>query len=103
MRYPSPQSRIGKKGTLVIPPSGERMRFEVVDEIRRFQSGLSSKTIALEKIQFEDGRIELRLGYYIIGKKPKMLGRWVWGQYATLLPVEDFAAVVGEARRRGWF
>lgn len=103
MRYPSLQARIGKKGTLVIPLSGERMKFEVIDEIRRFQSSLPSKTIVLEKIRFEDGRIELRLGYYIIGKKPKMLGRWVWGQYATLLPVEDLAALVGEARRRGWF
>jgi hypothetical protein len=26
-----------------------------------------------------------RIGYYIIGKKPKMRGKWVWGQYAPFI------------------
>ena len=57
----------------------------------------------MQRIEFqEDGRIQLRLGYYIIGKKPKVLGRWVWGQYAALLPLGDFGRLVQQAEKKGW-
>ena len=94
-------SRKGKRGTLV-DPNGGRLHFTITDEIRKPQSDLPSKIIVLERILFDDGRIELRLGYYIIGKKPKMFGKWVWGQYCTLLPVRDFTAIVSQAQRLGW-
>ncbi len=87
----------------MVPPDGKRLRFTITDEIRRVQSDLPSKIIVLERVLFDDDRVEVRLGYYIIGKKPKMLGKWVWGQYATLLPLADFAAIVNEAQRLGWF
>ena len=48
-------------------------------------------------------RIEVRLGYYVIGEKPRMKGKWVWGQYAAMMPIEDFKFLVDEALRRGWF
>jgi hypothetical protein len=73
-------------------------------EIRRFQSNLPSKILCLERIIFEEeNRIELRLGYYIIGKKPRMKGKWVWGQYAAMIPVEDFKNLFEEAKTEGWF
>ena len=103
MIYPALPSRLGKRGTLVVPPNGERLGFTITDEIRRVQSDLPSKIIVLERVLFDNGHIELRLGYYIIGKKPKMYGKWVWGQYATFLPLCDFAAIVREAQRLGWF
>jgi hypothetical protein len=49
---------------------------------------------AVGRGKFEDKRIEVRLGYYIIGKKPKMRGRWVWDQFAALLPLRDFRALI---------
>ncbi|MBI3538287.1 MAG: hypothetical protein HY070_12115 [Chloroflexi bacterium] len=101
--FPLLPSRIGKRGVLVLPPDGKRLRFEITGEIRKFQSDLSSKIIVLERVRFDDGRIELRLAYYIIGKKPRMQGKWVWGQYATFLPAGDFAAVVNEAQKLRWF
>lgn len=103
MSYPKLPSNIGKKGKLVLPPNNQRIGFTIIDEITKTQSDLSSKVIVLQKVRFDDARLELRLGYYIIGKKPKMLGRWVWGQYATLLPIRDFAALVRKAQKRGWF
>ena len=61
------------------------------------------KLIYLQQLKFEsDGRTELRLGYYIIGKKPAMRGRWVWGQFATMMPVADFRQIVKIAKRKGW-
>jgi len=32
-----------------------------------------------------------------------MKGKWVWGQFATLLPPKDFVAILRKAAKRGWF
>jgi hypothetical protein len=99
--YPEKTNTIGKKGQLTLP-DGRVQRFEVIDEICIPQTGLGSKWIYLQKVRFDSQKTELRLCYYIIGKLPKMKGKWVFGQFATLLPPEDFKAITDEARRRGW-
>ena len=100
--FPHLPPRIGKRGT-GRKPLGTKFYWRVVDEIRRIQSNAPC-TLCLEKIQFEDdGRIEIRLGYYVIGEKPRMKGKWVWGQYATMMPTKDFKALIDEAQNRGWF
>ena len=67
------------------------------------QTTYPNKIFILQKIRFTDTGIEeLRLGYYIIGKKPGMRGRWVWGQYCPFIPQSDFKKLVNEAQKRGW-
>jgi hypothetical protein len=34
--------------------------------------------------------------------KPRMAGKWTWGQYATLIPARDFKALITRARQREW-
>jgi hypothetical protein len=85
-----------------MPPYGRRLGFEVTGEIKRPQSNLPTKLICLQRIRFDGGRMELRLGYYIIGKRPSMRGRWVWGQYAALMPIADFKAIVNQAKKLKW-
>jgi hypothetical protein len=85
-----------------MPPRGTRDRFEVIGEIKRRQSTNPKKGIYLQRVQFEGGRKEIRLGYYILGKLPRMRNRWVWGQYATFMPLADFRFLVNQAKRRGW-
>ena len=99
---PDPPNNVGKSGRAK-HPDGTYFDFKVVDEIRLFQSTYPQKVIYLQRLQFDDQRIELRLGYYVIGKKPKMAGRWVWGQFATMLPKEDFAKVISLAKEKSWF
>jgi hypothetical protein len=72
------------------------VKFTILDEIRRQQSDAPSKVIYLQRVQFDDGRIELRLCYYL--KKDK----WVFGRFATLLPENDFKAITDEAKKKGW-
>ncbi len=55
----------------------------------------------MESIKFEDGEETLRLGYYIIGKKPKMKNRWVWGQSAPFIPKKDLLKLVKKAKNKG--
>lgn len=82
---------------------GRKRPILIVDEIKRLQSNAPHKAIYLQKIKFEDeNRVEFRLMYYIIGKKPKMKGKWVFGQFATLIPVKDFKAIIRAAKRKGW-
>jgi hypothetical protein len=101
---PKPQrpSNVGKTRTIT-DIDGKKRRFTILGEILHEQSTYPEKLICLQKLRFEDdGRIELRLAYYIIGKKPKMAGKWVWGQFATMIPVEDFEAVIHKATEKGW-
>lgn len=102
MRYPPAPSNIGQRRRAQ-KPEGGHFHFGIVDELYIRQSGLPSKLIYLQKMKFDsDGRVELRLGYYIIGKRPAMRGRWVWGQFATMIPFEDFKRIVAKAKRKGW-
>jgi hypothetical protein len=95
-------SNIGKRRTLT-DIDGTKQHFTVLAEVTQVQSDYPDKAIYLQHIRFEkDGRLELRLGYYIIGKKPKMAGKWVWGQYATMMPQEDFQAIIEKAEKEGW-
>lgn len=92
-----------KKGAAKLPPDGQVLRFVILDEIRRQQTDFPEKVIYLQKFRFEDGRIQFRLCYYIIGKKPGMKGKWVFGQYATMVPAGDLKWMMDEAERLGWF
>jgi hypothetical protein len=95
-------SGIGKKRTIT-DINGNKQHFVILDEVTQVQSTYPGKVIYLQRIQFEsDGRIELRLAYYIIGKKPKMADKWVWGQYATMMPAKDFQTIVAQATKKGW-
>jgi hypothetical protein len=83
---------------------GEPRTFTIVDEIRRLQADYPDKLICLQKLwSRENHREEFRLGYYMIGVKPRMAGKWTWGQFATIIPAKDFRAIVRAAARRGWF
>jgi hypothetical protein len=53
------------------------MRFAATRTPRRF-----SFSSAFERQRTPDNEM-FRFGYYIIGKKPKMKGKWVWGQAAN--------------------
>ena len=103
MSHPPCPSNVGK--TRTVPHiGGSKRRFTVLDEICKRQSTYPDKLIYLQKLRFEeDGRIELRLAYYIIGKKPRMCGKWVWGQFATMIPIKDFQAIISKAVEKGWW
>ena len=66
---PELPSHIGKRGRLVLPPDKAKLFYTITDEICLPQSDMPEKILCLQHIEFEkDKRIEVRLGYYIIGK-----------------------------------
>jgi hypothetical protein len=44
-----------------------------------------------------EGDVEYRLGYYTVARN----GKWWWGQYALMIPVEDFDPLLTQAREEG--
>jgi len=102
MTLPPLPSTVGKRGE-AREPLGDVQRFVVVDEVRREQTGFPTCILVFQRIQYDDGREELRLGYYIIGKKEgRTRGKWCWGQYAAMAPACDFQALVKMATEKGW-
>ncbi|OGP67447.1 MAG: hypothetical protein A2169_04740 [Deltaproteobacteria bacterium RBG_13_47_9] len=82
---------------------GNRRDVVIEDEIRHVPSNNHRKVICLQKMVFpKENRWELRLCYYMIGVKGRTKGKWVFGQFATLLPSKDFRALFTAAKRRGW-
>jgi hypothetical protein len=54
-------------------------------------------------LQFaDDNRKEMRLCYYMIAHRPRMKGKWAFGQFAPMIRQEDFQFLIEEARKRGW-
>jgi hypothetical protein len=96
-------SKTGHRGKHVFPPDGHIVGYEIIDEVRIPHTGFLEKIICLQRIKFDHGAIELRLGYYIIGKKPRMKGKWVWGQFAATMPAQDLLSIVELAKTKGWF
>jgi hypothetical protein len=99
--YPPLPSRIGERGTAERPLGGH-YDWEVIDQILRIQSNRPNKLLVFEKFRMEeDGHVQFRFGYYKIGVKEGRKGKWVWGQYAPMIPVEDFKYIVEEAEKKG--
>jgi hypothetical protein len=100
MTFPPLPSTIGKRGEYI--DLGVAHGFVVVDEVRREMTGYPN-ILVFQRIRYDDGREELRLGYYAIGKKEgRMKGKWCWGQYALMAPACDFQAVIKMATEKGW-
>ncbi len=77
------------------------------------QHNLKNKVFVIERLRREEfigenthsdlkiGDVEYRIGYYIVGKIRKANGRWVWGQFCPMIPVEDFDKLLEKARKEG--
>jgi len=59
------------------------------------------KVALLQELEFEDGKKELRLGYYIVGHKGRMKGKWAWGQYASFIPADDLVKLIEKGKEKG--
>jgi len=101
MSNPPLPSTIGKKGCIK-DINGNRFYFVVLDEVKHVSND-PNKVLYLQRIRFErNGEIVLRLGYYIIGQKPKMKGKWTWGsQHAPMMFTVDFKAIINQATKEG--
>lgn len=103
MSIPDLPNNVGAKRSLT-SINGDRRQFTILDETHHIPTGNREKVIYLQQLQFDDRREpELRLGYYMIGKKAgRTRGRWVWAQYAPMVHARDLRAIIQKAKKKGW-
>lgn len=76
---------------------------KMVDYIIHRQSNYSHKYFIIELMKLSWRREkELRFGYYILGKKPSVAGKWRWGQSAPLIPPKDLKALINKAKKKNF-
>ena len=95
-----PKLKIRKSGSL-LSIDGKRENFKIGKYVTLRQSNYPGKIFVLQEILFENREKEIRIGYYIIGKKPRSKGKWVWGQYCPLFPREDLMKLIKKAKKKG--
>jgi hypothetical protein len=99
LKTPSRVGKITKRRDIF----GNPMIYEVVDEIVHIPASNPGKAIFFQKLQFDpDKKIEFRLCYYMIGQKGRGKGKWLYGQFATMIGKEDLEIILAQARERGW-
>lgn len=78
-----------------------KTKFKINDEVSLRQSDYPEKEFVLQELEYEDGRKEIRIGYYIIGKKGRAKGKWVWGQFNPHFPKDDLYRLLEKAKKKG--
>jgi hypothetical protein len=43
-----------------------------------------------------------RIGYYMIAHKPRVRGKWAWGQSAAMMTPEELQLIVTQMQGKGW-
>ena len=99
--HPALPSRLGKR-TETKGIDGSPMVYTIIDEEVFLAKSNPKKAFCLHKIRYEDGREEFRIGYYMIAHKPRMRGKWAWGQFAPMMTKEEMTEISDKLKIRGW-
>lgn len=98
---PKLPSRIGKT-TRRKKIDGSPLVYKVEDEIVFQSAGNKDKAFCLQKLRFDDGHLEYRICYYMIAQKPRMRGKWAYGQFAPMMTGAELSLVFKKMRMKGW-
>ena len=77
------------------------MVYKVIDEEVFLAPSNKNKAFCLHKLQFDDGREEFRIAYYMIAHKPRMKGKWAYGQFAPMMTSKELALILQKAKSKG--
>jgi hypothetical protein len=98
---PSLPSRLNKT-TRRKAIDGSPLEYTVVEEEVFPASSNTGKAFCLHKLQYSSGKVEFRIGYYMIAHKPRVRGKWAWGQYAPIMTAEEMKMIFNRIKARGW-
>ena len=65
----------------------------VLEKLRKVKS---EGKLAYKK-SWEEGEVEYRVGYYIVGRIGRAKGKWVWGQFCPIIPAKDLKKLIENA------
>lgn len=98
MPYVPPEPDYKKSGTMKDIETGKRIPFKIEKEIRLRQTNKPDKIFVLQELTFSNRNKEIRVGYYIVGKKGKMKNKWAWGQFCPFFPRKDLEELIKKAQ-----
>lgn len=79
-----------------MPQSNYNEKVFVIERLRKKSyEGISDRQ------DWDEGDVQYRIGYYIVGRIGRANGRWVWGQFCPLIPAEDFDKLMDKAKKEG--
>jgi hypothetical protein len=81
---------------------GTPLVYRVDDEEVFLALSNSEKAFALQRLLFDDGHIEYRICYYMIARKPRMRGKWAFGQFAPMMTTDEMLLLFQKAIAKGW-
>ena len=99
--HPPLPSRIGKP-TRTRRIDGSPLHYTVEDEVSFIAPSNPDKAFYLQKLVFDDARVEFRICYYMIAHKPRMKGKWAFGQFAPMMTAEEMKLLFEKAQQKGW-
>lgn len=98
-KLPPLQSHIGEsvkfKGTVRGDVQGR-----VIDEVAAEDH--PGKVVKVQLIEFPDERRIFRLCYWIEGKKPSVIGKWMFGQFAPTISIPTWVELLRQMTPKGW-
>ena len=94
-------SRVGKT-TERRTINGSPMVYTVEDEVVFVAPSNEKKAFCFQKLRHGNGREEYRICYYMIAVKPRMKGKWAFGQFAPMMSGEELKLLFEKAKAKGW-
>jgi len=89
--------RKGTEGSIVVPTlHGKQKHHRIMIDYILYKQN-REKYFVVELIDLP-WRREVRIGYYILGKKQSIRGKWRWGQFAPFVPQKDILALFKKAQ-----
>ena len=104
---PLPSPRIGQE-TNTRRIDGSRLHFVVRDGVCLQAPSNPFKAFILQKIEIDDGEglenghIEIRIAYYMVAHKESRRGKWLFGQFAPMMTIDEYGLIQREVEGRGW-
>ena len=94
-------SRLGKT-TRRKKIDGTPLIYTVEDEVLFVAPSNPRKAFCAQKLRLPDGSEEFRICYYMIAHKPRMKGRWAFGQYAPFMTFAELTMMIEKVKAKGW-
>ena len=99
--HPPLPKRLGKK-TRTEKIDGKPLIYTVIDEDIFLAKSCKNKAFCLHKLRYENGKEQFRIGYYMIAHKPRMRGKWAWGQFAPMMTKEEMVEIFNRLKEKKW-
>jgi len=87
---------------------GSPLVFRVEDEIAFLACSNPKKAFRVQQLRmwdekgFDSGLMEYRICYYMIANKPRMKGKWAFGQFAPMFTSAEFTLLLTVIQEKGW-